>query len=38
MKNVNHVDLFEAIRDRKSIRRFKQAPVPDEDINRILDA
>lgn len=32
------MDLFEAIRDRKSIRRFKQTPVPDEDIARILDA
>ncbi len=32
------MDLFEAIRDRKSIRRFKQTPVPDEDIKKILDA
>jgi nitroreductase len=32
------MDLFNAIRDRKSIRKFKQASVPDEDINKILDA
>ena len=32
------MDLFEAIEGRKSIRRFKPLPVPDEDINRILDA
>jgi nitroreductase len=32
------MDLFDAIAGRKSIRRFKQTPVPDEDINKILDA
>jgi nitroreductase len=32
------MDLFDAIRDRKSIRKFKQTPVPDEDIRKILDA
>jgi nitroreductase len=32
------MDLFDAIKGRKSIRRFKQAQVPDEDIRRILDA
>ncbi len=32
------MDLFEAIQNRKSIRRFRQTAVPDEDINRILDA
>jgi nitroreductase len=32
------MDLFEAIQGRKSIRRFKQTPVPDEDIQKILDA
>jgi len=32
------MDLFDAIQGRKSIRRFKQTPVPDEDINKILDA
>lgn len=32
------MDLFDAIRGRTSIRRFKQAPVPDEDILKILDA
>ena len=32
------MDLFDAIQGRKSIRRFKQQPVPDADINRILDA
>ncbi len=32
------MDLFDAIQGRKSIRRFKQAPVSDEDIRKILDA
>jgi nitroreductase len=32
------MDLFDAIRGRKSIRRFKQAPVPEEDIRKILEA
>ena len=32
------MDLFDAIEGRKSIRRFKQLPVPDEDIRKILDA
>jgi nitroreductase len=32
------MDLFDAIRDRKSIRKFKQTPVPDEDIRKILNA
>ena len=30
--------LFDAIAGRKSIRRFKDQPVPDNDIGRILDA
>jgi len=32
------MELFDAIQGRKSIRRFKQTPVPDEDIKKILDA
>ncbi len=32
------MDLFEAIQGRKSIRRFKQTPVPAGDIRKILDA
>ncbi len=32
------MDLFDAIQNRKSIRRFKQSPVPDDDIRKILDA
>ena len=32
------MDLFDAIKGRTSIRRFKQAPVPDEDIRKIVDA
>ncbi len=32
------MDLFDAIQGRKSIRRFKQAPVPDDDIRKIIDA
>ncbi len=31
------MDLFDAIQGRKSIRRFKQTPVLDEDIKKILD-
>jgi nitroreductase len=32
------MDLFDAIRERKSIRRFKQTPVPDDDIKKIIEA
>jgi nitroreductase len=32
------MDLFDSIKGRKSIRRFKQTPVPDVDIKKILDA
>jgi nitroreductase len=32
------MDFFEAIQGRKSIRRFKVTPVPDEDIKKIIDA
>ncbi|MDH4161796.1 MAG: nitroreductase family protein [Nitrospirota bacterium] len=32
------MDLFDAIAQRTSIRRFKDQPVPEEDIRRILDA
>ena len=32
------MDLFDSIQGRKSIRRFKETPVPDEDIKKILDA
>jgi nitroreductase len=32
------MDLFDAIQGRKSIRRFKDTPVPDEDIKKILHA
>jgi nitroreductase len=32
------MDLFDAIKGRTSIRRFKQTTVPDEDIRKILDA
>ncbi len=32
------MDLFDAIRGRKSIRRFKGTPIPDADIRKILDA
>ncbi len=32
------MDLYDAIRGRKSIRRFKSDPVPEEDIRKILDA
>jgi len=31
------MDLFDAIHGRKSIRRFKETPIPDEDITKILD-
>ncbi len=32
------MDIFDSIQERKSIRRFKQTPVLDEDIKRVLDA
>ena len=32
------MDLFDAIKGRTSIRRFKDRPVPDGDIERIIDA
>jgi nitroreductase len=32
------MDLFDAIQGRTSIRKFKHMPVPDEDIQKILDA
>jgi nitroreductase len=32
------MDLVAAIEGRRSIRRFRDLPVPDEDIRRILDA
>jgi len=35
---VSIMDLFDAIKGRKSIRRFKQTPVPDDDIRKIIDA
>jgi nitroreductase len=30
--------LFYAIQGRRSIRRFKQTPIPDADLRKILDA
>jgi nitroreductase len=32
------MELFKVIQGRKSIRRFKSTPVPEEDVKRILDA
>lgn len=32
------MNVFDAIEGRKSVRRFKQTPVPDEDVRKILDA
>ncbi len=32
------MDIFEAMTGRRSIRKYKQAPVPDEDIKKIIDA
>ncbi len=32
------MDLFDAVRGRKSIRRFKRSPIPDADIRKILEA
>jgi len=32
------MDLFDAIAGRTSIRKFKDLPVPDEDLRKILDA
>ncbi|HAR46730.1 MAG TPA: hypothetical protein DCS05_11385 [Nitrospiraceae bacterium] len=39
IRRVRYImELFEAIRDRKSIRRFKDTPVPDHDIARMIEA
>lgn len=35
---LKRMDLFDSIQGRKSIRRFKLTPIPDEDIKKILDA
>lgn len=32
------MDVFEAIRDRRSIRKYKPDPIPDEDIRAIIEA
>ena len=32
------MDVFEAIRNRRSIRRYKTDPVDDETVNRVLEA
>jgi nitroreductase len=32
------MDVFEAIRERRSIRQFQPAPVSDDDLNKILEA
>jgi nitroreductase len=32
------MDLFEAIRERRSVRAFKTTPVPDELIDKVLEA
>jgi len=32
------MDVYEAIRDRRTIRRFRQSPVPREVVERIVDA
>jgi len=32
------MDLFQAIRDRRSIRKYKDTPVEREKIERVLDA
>lgn len=32
------MDLFDAIRSRRSIRKYKPDPIPDEDIRKIIEA
>lgn len=32
------MDVLEAIRTRRSVRKYKNAPIPDEVLNRILEA
>ncbi|MBM4080403.1 MAG: oxidoreductase, partial [Planctomycetes bacterium] len=32
------MDVYEAIRTRRSIRRYKPDPIPDEVLKRVLDA
>jgi len=32
------MDIYEALRERRSIRKYKQDPVPEDKLLRILDA
>ena len=38
MEELNSVDLFKAIEERRSIRRFKHEPLRDTDLRKILEA
>jgi nitroreductase len=38
MEELNSVDVFEAIQERRSIRKFKHEPLPDNDLKKILEA
>jgi nitroreductase len=38
MEKTSHMELFEALAGRTSIRRFKERAIPDADIWKILDA
>jgi len=38
MRSAGDMDLFDAIQGRRSIRKFKQTPIPDADLRKILDA
>ena len=37
-QEVLQMDVYEAIETRQSIRRYRPDPVPDEVLNRVLDA
>ena len=35
---IREMDVFEAIQNRRSIRKFKPDPIPEEHLNRVLEA
>ena len=38
LKKVTHMDFFEVIKKRRSVRVFKQKPVQDDLVKKILEA
>ena len=35
---VSKMDVYEAIRERRSVRSYKPDPIPEEVLNRLLEA